>query len=468
MRFNTPRRRASRLNLNVIASIMMALAGFAAVVFVAVIAYVLISEGRSAPTSAGASTKVQVGDQPTPTWTPDPLTQRRAHVVALGETLTGIAAAYNVPLKALEQINRLTDPSSITPGQTIIIPAPIDLTPTVPAVVASPTVTPTLVPDDPAYLALTSGWPRSLAGGYTDDELNGNYPRLLERPRFRLHYQPGTYPDHNLDALVALIEAALTNVETRMNAHLGGSFDIYAAGTLFAADDINLRGFSQSRDRKVFVLIDGSGDDAERAYVITHELSHLVSWQSWGTPSSTMLSEGVATYVGKPELELNGYVPYDQLCLAIYAADQMQSMAAIDRDFKAFQGHIENRFNYFGAACFVEYLVQHYGLDMVRKVYHTSDYGSLTGKSLAQLNDEWQATLKARQGELRLDPAKLVSADREVNMAYDFIFSNYDGSVGLHEAYLDTDRARIALWRGDMATMRHWLDAMYALTGYHP
>ncbi len=471
MRLNSPRRR-SGIGLSQVAAIMMAAAVVAAVLFVGVIAYVLLfGRGRNGAAVDTATPDASLAaDQPTAIVaanTTDPLiTSQRIHVVTPGETLIGIAAAYHVPLEALKQLNHLADPGTIYPGQQLIIPAPISLTPTVPVITLAPTPTLTLVPDDPANLALLSGWPRSLTGG-TEDDLNANYPRVLQRPRFTLHYQPGTYSDFHLNEAVSLVETALANVETRLNVKLDGTFDVYAAGTLFAKDDINLRGVSKSKDRKLFILLDGTGDPAERAYEVTHEMTHLVAWNTWGTPSSTMLSEGLATYTGKLELESGEYLPYDQLCLAIYATNQMQSMALIDRDYKSFQGHIENRLNYFGAACFVGYLIETYGAGPLSQVYHTSSYPDLYGgKSLDVLDAEWKDALKAQLPALKIDPLALVGYTQKVNNAYDTVFTNYNGSTQMHEAYIALDKARIALWRGDYEATDHWLSEVYRLSGF--
>jgi len=471
MRPNSPRRK-SGFGLSQIATLMMVAAALAAIVFVGVIGYVLIVE--RGPRAADSVTTTPSGapssDLASPTEagpaTFPALSAEQTHVVTPGETLIGIAAAYNVPVDVLKQVNHLADPATIYPGQQLIIPASLALTPTASLVTLAPTLPPTLSPDDPANLALISGWPRSLSGG-SEEELRGNYPQLLLRPRFTLRYQPGTYPDLYINDLVALVEAALADVEARLGVQLDGSFDVYAAGTLFVGDDINIRGLSRSKDRKVFILFDGTGDPVERAYAITHEIAHVVAWNTWGTPSSTMLSEGLATATGQIELESGGFIPYDQLCLGLAAADQMESMAVIDRDPKKFQGHIENRFNYFSAACFVRYLIDSYGLEAMSQLYHTSSYPELYGgRSLEALDAEWQASLKTRSGDLVIDPAALVEMNRRVNNAYDTIFSNYNGTPQMHQAYIAVDKARIALWRGDYEAADRWLAETYRLSGF--
>lgn len=421
------------------------------------------SQSNAQPVAIATATSQATLVTPTPVLgsTALPTSAWITHTVQDGETLTSIAALYGVTPDQVAAANSLTNPDTLFPGQELQIPmgqssgspAPPNL-PTAPALV----ITFTGDPSQP------DGWPRSIIEG----DLDANYPLVYEHTRFRLHYQPHTYPDLHLDEVVALIESSLANVEMRLGARIGHRFDVYAAGTLFEPPDAALRGRSFSRDLKSFFLLDGSGSPAENAYLVTHELTHLVVWNTWGAPSSTMLSEGLATYIGKPELEAGGFISYDQLCLGIYAAGQMASMATIENDWHYFQGHIQNRFNYFGSACFVEYLINTYGLAAMSQLYHTSDYNGLYGKPLAALDADWQATLEARMSELTIDPVSLVEYTNEVNAAYGAVFDRYDGSPTLHQAYLAVDKARIALWQGDYASVRRWLDQVYALMGQAP
>jgi len=84
--------------------------------------------------------------QPTATSTPVPSTPTPApviHVVQPGESLSGIAFEYKLPVEALAEANGIQDPNVIQVGQKLVIPGPTsEPTATVP-----PTETPT--PDIP-------------------------------------------------------------------------------------------------------------------------------------------------------------------------------------------------------------------------------------------------------------------------------------------------------------------------------
>jgi len=95
---------------------------------------------------------------PPPSPTPGPL----LHTVQPGETLAGIARAYNVPLEELIAANHIQDPNLIQAGQVLIIPgavvtpSPAGSPPPPPPPTGGPTPTPI---QRPALPALTPSGP---------------------------------------------------------------------------------------------------------------------------------------------------------------------------------------------------------------------------------------------------------------------------------------------------------------------
>gem|GEM_PF-391255 len=388
------------------------------------------------------------------------------HEVRANETLSSIAGLYGVAAEIIQRANNLPDADSIYVGQRLFIPG-------VPARTALPAPSqpvPTATPTSALYADLLqngpqiSGWPRSILQG----DLNKNYPLVYEARRFRMHYQPDTYPANHVEETVALIENGLAQAESALGVRLAGTFDVYVAGTLFDIPNTALRGLSLSAERQVFVLHDGSGNAIDAAYFFAHEITHLVAWNTWGQPSSTMLSEGLATYVGRPILEAGGFLPYDQICLAVFQAGLMPSMAAINTDFQAFKGHIRDPFNYFSSACFVGWLIEQYGLEPMSRVYHTSDYVNLYGMSLSTLDSDWRVSLGAQRIAPTLDAQAFAEREQSVSQAYAYVFGNYNGSEVMHLAYAMVDRARVALWQGRLADVDRWLTEFTTLTGFTP
>ncbi|MGF1506196.1 MAG: LysM peptidoglycan-binding domain-containing protein [Anaerolineae bacterium] len=375
------------------------------------------------------------------------------HEVRFGESQTSIAELYGVNTDLILDANGITDPNSLIAGQRLRIPGVEG-----PALPPTPTLEP--LPDNLDGPVLAD-WPRSTLVG----DLAQNYPLTYTHPRFTVHYQPGTYADQFFGEALTLLDESLAHVEEMLGVTMDRPFDIYLAGTLFEYPNAHLRGLS-TREGLLFILYDGSGDEADTAYLVTHELTHMVARSTWGAPTSTMLSEGLATYVGQAMLEEGGYLPYDQLCLAAYEAGELPSMAAIETDFRQFEGHIRHRYSYFGSACFVGWLAAEYDIERLARLYPTSNYVGIYGESLAQLNAAWLDALGS--GDLETDPQALVDYTAEVRQAYAYVFSLYDGSPLMHRAYFAVDRARVALWRADYEDTRFWLDEVYALTGFEP
>lgn len=318
------------------------------------------------------------------------------------------------------------------------------------------------VPVDRAY---AGGWERSSITG----NLTTNYPRFTRHARFTLYYQPDTYTAAHVEETVTLVEESLAAVEARLGATMPERFEMLVAGTLYARPNAHLRGLAASDVNQVYVLHDGTGTDADNAYFFAHELAHLVAAHAYGSHGDSLLmSEGVATWAAMPALEAGGYLPADELCAAMHAAGIMPSMVDIEEDRDAFKGHIRHPFNYFGAGCFVGYLVDTYGLDALRAVYPTSAYTAAYGKSLAALDAEFRAALVERWAAgAAVDAARLPKVAGRVSEAYAYVFYHYDDADPVYyQAYLAADRARVALWQGDFNAAEQWVQQAHAILGW--
>ncbi len=396
------------------------------------------------------------------------------HTVAPGDTLATISAQYNVAITALQAANNLANADNVIQGQELRIPGIYqDLAETAeeepstdgePVVVEEGSATRPSIAGIEGQRPLQSGWDRS----NLNSELEQNYPLVREEARYTVHYQPDTYTSENIDAVVTLADEALSISEERLGVTLEGTFDLYLAGTLYAAPNAHLRGVSRSADRNVFLLVDGSGDPGENLYLFTHEITHMVAWNTYGAPSSTLLSEGVATYAGQVALEENGYTSYDQLCTAAYEAGETPSLTQIERDWQSYQGHIRNYFNYFSSGCFVSWLIDTYGLEPISQLYSSSDYVGLYGETLAGLDSLWRDDLEARLDTLTLDSGTLTQYSAETAQAYAYVLGSFNDTDTLFQAYIAVDQARLALWRADFEQTGFWLDEVYAITGFSP
>lgn len=394
------------------------------------------------------------------------------HTVAPGDTLATISAQYNVTLAALQAANNLTNVDNVIQGQELRIPgiyANLDA-PAEEEVVVEEGIVEETSSVRPSIAGIEgqspqqSEWVRS----NLNSELDENYPLKREEARYTIHHQPDTFATDNIEQVVRLVEEALTTSENRLGVSLDGRFNVYVAGTLYVAPNAHLRGVSRSLDRNVFLLYDGSGNPAENQYLFTHEIAHMVAWNTYGAPSSTLLSEGVATYAGQTALEEGGYTSFEQLCLAAYAAGETPSLTQIERDWQSYQGHIRNYFNYFSSGCFVGWLIETYGLQTMSQIYSSSDYVGVYGETLAGLDRLWRDDFESRLGTLTLDSATLTQFSAETAQAYAYVLGNYNDTDTMFQAYVAADQARLALWRADFEQTGFWLDEVYAITGFSP
>jgi LysM repeat protein len=356
---------------------------------------------------------------PLPTPTPYLEGNTLVHTVSSGETLIGIAKQYSVTVEMIQSANELTS-ETIQPGWELRIPAGEvkQLTPTA--------TTPGEQPWQPSIL---------------EGDLDAAYPLTLKGDRFTLHYQPETPVARLPDQVRRLVESALSHIEDKLDVRLEDEFDVYMAGSLFAPPDTALRGRSFSPERRNFYLYDDTGTPNERRYVITHELTHMVIWNTIGRPSSVMLHEGVAVYTGVEALEAAGFIPLSHFCAAYQQTDQLPSLSQ-RRDYL---GHIRGLDLYNAAGCFVEYLIEEYGLGDFKQLFTSGDYPGVYGRTLSQLEREWIKTLEATGKELTFEADLLVASVAQVADAYDRLFKDFNGTSSQMAAYHELDQARIAL-----------------------
>lgn len=344
------------------------------------------------------------------------------YTVKEGDTLWDIAARFDTTVQAIQAANSLSG-ELIYPGQVLVIPSASGL--------SSPPVVPTPV---------SGSWQPSILEG----NLETAYPAVLSTGVFTLHYPPGTEAAEHAGEVADIVDRALAHIEQSLTVRLGGTFDVYVAGTLFAPPDQALRGRSFSARRQLFVLYDGTGSPADRQYIVTHELTHLVAWNTWGQPSSALLSEGLAVYIGMTHIADSTLLSPEVFCTAYDQAGQLPSVSAALR----FEGHIRDLPNYYTAGCFVRYLVEAYGMEKLKALYPSGNYTGVYGRSLASLEEEWRAHLRASPSPLPFPPGDLIEATTSVRRAYDDLFAHFTGTPEEFARYRRVDAARIALLEG--------------------
>ena len=360
------------------------------------------------------------------------------HTVKVGETLSEIAKSYDVTVEEIVDANDL-DSDIIWVGQELTIPVPPPPPTDTPTATATPTATstPTITP--------TPTWgPVPLEG-----DLNLAYPETSGPRRFTLHYRAGMYGVDDIDAVQAMVVSGMEYIEGTFRSMLPGTFDIYVAGTVFAAPDTVYRGRTFPEARQIFFLDDGTGTPEDQQYILTRELTHLYAWNMFGPPTSTLLSEGFAVYMGMTSIADSDHIPLKTFCAAYHQAEKLPR---ISRPLR-FESYILDLQNYYATGCFVQYLVETYGMEKFPTLYPSGDYEGMYGASLETLEEAWIAQIEADAEVVPFEPEVLVNAVATVGRAYTTLFANFRGTESQLAAYHTLDAARIALLDGDFATV---------------
>lgn len=366
----------------------------------------------------------------------------RTHTVKAGETLGGIAMQYGVSVEALQKANDL-DSDIIQVGQQLSIPGD-ELAATAPESTATPAIG---APAD-------ESWQPSILSG----NLTTAYGQTESRGRYTLHYPADSLPARELDAVLAMVDAAVTQIEGPLGIHLDSTFDVYVAGSLFTGDDIALRGRSFSSQRRLFFLWDGTGDEADRQYIITHEATHTFTWNAIAQPATVMLHEGVAVFTGMPNYENAGYINLDDFCAVFHRAGRLP----LPTGTMDFQGHIYDLTTYYSAGSFVRYLINTYGAEKFTQLYASGSYAAVYGESLRALQEAWLAQLDARELPAGLDADTLIQYVDEVGQNYRQLFANFGGTPAEMRAYRALDKARTSTLAGRFTDTRTYLDEYVA------
>lgn len=364
-----------------------------------------------------------------PTATPWPETGPFPHVVGQGETLLAIAALYSVTLEELRTLNGLTL-DNIFSGQRILIPA---------SGVRPPTPTPVPATPEPWQPAIVTG------------ELDDVYALRTIKGHFTLHIPPDTRAAtaSETDKLARLVEAALDHSQQVLKRRLTGRLEVYVAATLFDAPYTSRRGLSLLEERHVFLVYDGSSTPAERLYLTTYLLTHLVAAQAWGEAASPLLGEGLAVYAGSQALvsgttQGRRYLPLAQFCAAYQASGRLPRVSRR----LTFEGHLGYLDQYFAAGCFVGYLIETGDGAAFAELYSSGDYRAVYGRTLNQLESDWIAALQQAADDLPFDPDELVQTVVELNDAYRRLWADFEGTPTQFAVYERLDRARVAVLQG--------------------
>jgi LysM repeat protein len=420
-----------------------------------------------------------VTPEPTATQTITPVVPA-TYIVITGDTLSGIAVKFQVSLDALMAANALTG-ADIQAGQVLIIPvttAITDVSTTLAAneyrakngdtlesiaALAGTTVEQLRVVNFMYGDAILPGQILFLPGAnpiapvWIWSVLEGNrtagYPYLLDKNKFTLRFQGDSFASVDPEAVASLVQNALNNVQGIFRIDLNGRFTAYAAGTLFEQPNQHLRGRSFSSARETLFLHDGTGDPADQQYIIAHELTHLYMWNTFGVPSSVMLSEGAAVYSGMKAISTSDHLPLNSICKLLFDAGSLPNVAAE----LGYSGHNYDLDNYYTAGCFVGYLVEHFSASDIGEVYPNSNFVNVFGKSLVGLERDFETSLASQPAIQGIDAAAFSNQMDKVSNTYRNFFPSFSPTAKKLEEYRLLDHARLELLKGNLAESDQYL-----------
>lgn len=382
----------------------------------------------------------------------------RKHVVAEGDTISALSNLYGVPAAAIVAANGLADENAIEVGTALLIPA-------AQAAATAPSAAPlaTTVPLTVSLQTRPADWPPSRTDA--DPE---NYPLLRLSPAggLRIHYQPGTFPEATMETLAPALDDILFHLQQQMGAFLDRPVDIYLAGTLFA-DTPSLQGLSVSRQYRTTVLVNGAYHQGEEYYILGHELTHVAATNLFGPASSTMIHEGLATYLPQNHLRDAGYLSIHEIAAVAQQAGAFVPASTLIQytyERNEFNGHIRSFLNYNLAGSFTGYLIERFGMERMAILYSSGNYYNAYGASLAQLDSDWQEWLSGV--EVPGNAQDYTTMLAEVTSAYRrYMLASSDGYHANYLAYLALNRARLANNRGLPEQARVELDEFWRLFG---
>jgi len=417
--------------------------------------------------------------EPTATETPTPVAPI-TYVVVAGDSLSGIAVRFQVSMDAIIAENNLTG-DVIYAGQILTIPvgeitASANATLTAGEYRVQPGDTLESIATDngtsvqqlrhanfmygdsilpgqklrlPDVNTTTPVWTWSVLEG---DRTSG-YPFIYEEGDFTLRYQPNSFPSVDPGSVAALAAKGMANAEIVFGVDLNGRFTVYAAGTLFEPNNQHLRGRSFSSMRETLFLYDGTGDPADQQYIIAHELTHLYMWNVFGVPSSVLISEGAAVYSGMHAIEESDHLALKSICKLLYDAGRLPNIASE----LGYSGHNYDLSNYYAAGCFVGYLVENFSAASVGQVYPTSNYVNVFGKSLVNLERDFETSIAAMPTVAGLDAVQFSNQVDAVSAAYRSFFPAFSPTLEKLESYRLLDHARLELLKGNLVGSQKFL-----------
>lgn len=116
-----------------------------------------------------------------------------------------------------------------------------------------------------------------------------------------------------------------------------------------------------------------------------HEETHLLSRHLWGAPHGLWITEGLAVY---SDDEWQGFQLHG-VCKRLHAGGKLLALAALQDDHEFHR--TSEMVTYPESGSFIKFLYERYGIDAIRRLWHTGIIAipTVTGKTLEEIESEW-------------------------------------------------------------------------------
>lgn len=210
--------------------------------------------------------------------------------------------------------------------------------------------------------ACTSADHGALQSSVVDRMLND--PRYqwvtLETSSARIHFPVGSFADAHRDSLAITAEASVQTVLSRLDAADDARrFELFYVDTRHDMEQLTgnpVTGFSYYRDGAVVLVANGRWRSFER-----HELSHVVTLQTWGPAAGASSVEGLATFV---DGECGGY-ENGRVARTMLERDVFFEMQTLVEEFR----RQDDLIAYLQAAALFEFMYERLGTVVLRSLW---------------------------------------------------------------------------------------------------
>lgn len=289
-------------------------------------------------------------------------------------------------------------------------PAPAAVAPVAPSLAPSATTAPsaTALPTATSVAPTATLARRPLAVGAQSKVaptsfLPGSGPQLAGAQvaagrRLDFYVGKNTFTPEQVAALSRDVEQALSYIQRRFQVHLTRrvSIGVYRAAN---APQRGVRGMAFTSNHTINVFYRPGEDQYKALVILAHELGHQLEAEYYGDEvqrrADTIIHEGLASWIaGEYWLSLSDAPTWQERARALVAAGTPMDVVRAERNGPDVAYDIW--------AGFVDYLTTTYGWDAFHQLYNSSrgrapgsaNYKAVYGKTIAELNADWVATLK--------------------------------------------------------------------------